>query len=204
MRPVRLRLRWVGPVAVLGLVAGAAPASAGDVAISATVLSGSRTLTSAALTTPLGSVVRTLNVTSTLNALVTETAVSGDATGWSVTVRLCGPNNTTTPTASDCATYGDKLVESGGGSNIAGTNVTLSGASVTPVVTSLPSAGGTTTALNGTADLSTTRTLISNTGQSAGSVYTGMYAATATVSFTPPASANAAVYNGYLVVTLLQ
>ena len=195
---LRARLRWLGPISIVALFLFANPASADDVPITTTILSGTRALTTASIGT-LANVVRTLSTSATLTATVTELAVNGDATGWSVTVRLCGPNNTTTPTAADCGTYPDEVVQSGGATTIAGSNVTISSRSVTPTA-----GGGTTTAVAGTQDLSTTRTIFNNSGQVNTTLYTGTYLSTSTISLTPPSNANTAVYNGYLVVTLVQ
>src|SRR5437764_14488609 len=92
MRTMRL-LRRLGPLVVIGSVVGTTPASATDVSVQATLLNGSRSLTTATLG-PLANVVRSQSVNATLAATVTEAAVDGDA-NWSVTARLCGPNNVT-------------------------------------------------------------------------------------------------------------
>ena len=202
---LRPRLRWLGPLALAFLVFGASPSSASssNVQIAATILAGTRTMTTASLSAPLASAGRAASVSTTLNVVVTEAAVDG--ADWTVTAQLCGPNNTTTPTAPDCGTYPNKLVKSGGDATtvITGANVTLSGAGVTPAVTSVPSVAATTTALNGTADLSQSRTLLSTTGQSGTSIYTGTYTSSATVSLTVPSTAAAGTtYNGYIVLTL--
>jgi len=205
MFSLRARLRWLGPLALALLLVRADPASAStsNVQVAATILSGTRTMTTASLTAPLASAGRAASVSTTLSVIVTETAVDG--ADWTVTAQLCGPNNTTTPTAPDCGTYANKIVKSGGNGTtvIDGTNLTLSGASVTPAVVSVPSVAATTTALNGTADLSQSRTLLSTTGQSGTSIYTGTYTSAATVSLNVPATAASGTsYNGYIVLTL--
>jgi hypothetical protein len=201
----RARARWLGPLALALLLVRANPASAStsNVQVAATILSGTRTMTTAALSAPLASAGRAASVSTTLNVVVTETAVDG--ADWTVTARLCGPNNTTTPSAPDCATYGDKLVKSGGDATtvIAGSNLTLSGVSVTPAVVSVPSVAATTTALSGSPDLSQARTLLSTTGQSGTSIYTGTYTSSATVTLNvPTTAASGTTYNGYVVLTL--
>src|SRR5437588_408502 len=115
MRTMRL-LRRLGPLVVIGSVVGTTPASATDVSVQATLLNGSRSLTTATLG-PLANVVRSQNVNATLSA---------------------------------------------------------------------------------------TRTIFSNTGQDTLTLYTGTYASTSTITLNAPANATAAVYNGYLVVTLVQ
>lgn len=170
-------------------------ASADNVLIAATVLPGTRTITTATLT-PLSDVLRTATVSGTLAVTVTEAAVSGIA-AWSVTTRLCGPNSL--GTAPDCTAKGDQLLLSTDTTKtIAGTNLSVSGRSVLQSF-----GGGTSTAVAGSEDLSTTRTIFSNALQDPLSLYTGTYASTSTVSLTPPATATAGAYTGYLVVTLV-
>jgi hypothetical protein len=191
-------MRRAAVIALLvGLVAVLAPgrAEAVDVAVAAQVLPGTRTITTATLT-PLADVLRAANVSGTLAVTVTEAAVNG-VTPWSVTARLCGPDGA--GTAADCLTHPDKLVIATDTSKeIAGTNLTISGRSVTPVL-----GGGTSTAVAGSQDMSTTRTIFGNTGQDPALLYSGTYASTSTVTLTPPSTTTAGAYSGYLVVTLV-
>jgi hypothetical protein len=183
--------------ALLALLAVAAPspARADDISIVAQVLPGSRTITTATLT-PFSDVLRAASVTSTLAVTVTEAAVSG-VDPWSVTARLCGPNGT--GTAADCAADPDRLVLSTDTTQkITGTNLSLSARSVTPAGVT-----GTPTAVAGSEDLSTTRTIFSTAGELPASLYTGTYTSSSTVTLTPPAASTAGAYSGYLVITLV-
>jgi hypothetical protein len=193
MRTVR---RLVLLVVVLSFL-GVAPASATDVPVSATILSGSRTLTSVTLGT-LASVLRGASTSATLTAVVTETAVDG-LDPWSVTARLCGPNNVTTPTAADCATYPDELVKAGDASKtVPGSAVTISARAVNVVA-----GGGASSPTTGSQTMTGTRTMFTNTGQLPASLYTGVYTSTANIAVDAPGNSTTGVYNGYLVVTLL-
>lgn len=180
--------------ALIALFAVGSPGTAGavDVAVSAQVLSGSRTMT--ATLTPFVAALRGQAVDSALAVTVTEAAVNG-VTPWSVTTRLCGRD--AGGTAPDCTAEPD-LIKLDATNRIAGSSLTISGRSVTPVL-----GGGTSTATSGSENLSTTRTLFTNTGQDPSLVYTGTYESTATVTLTPPVSAIAGTYTGYLVVTLV-
>jgi hypothetical protein len=191
------RVRRIAVLMFLVSMVGLAPASASDVPVAATILPGGRTLTSVSLGT-LASVVRGASTSATLTAVVTETAVDG-LDPWSVTVRLCGPNNVTTPTASDCATYPDQLVKAADATKtVPGSAVSISGRTVNAVL-----GGGTSTATAGTQALSATRTMFTNTGQVPSTLYSGVYTSTATVALDAPSNSTAGVYNGFLVVTLL-
>jgi hypothetical protein len=181
----------------LASMVSVAPASATDVPVSATILNGSRTLTSVTLGT-LASVLRSATTSATLTAVVTETAVDG-LNPWSVTARLCGPNNVTTPTAADCAAHPDQLVLTGDATKtIPGTAVTISTRAVTPV-----GGGGVSAAPSGSQDMSTTRTVFSNTGQVPATLYSGVYTGTASLGINAPSNAAVGAYNGFLVVTLV-
>ena len=184
-------------VALSGLLALVAPtpASADDIAVAAQVLPGTRTITVATVT-PFSDALRGASVTSTLAVTVAEAAVAG-VTPWSVTARLCGPNGG--GTASDCTNKGDRIVLSTDASKeIGGANLAISGRSVTPVL-----GGGSSVATAGSENLSTTRTIFTNTGQDPLTLYTGTYASSSTVTLTPPAAATPGAYTGYLVVTLV-
>lgn len=182
-------------VALTALIAVGHPGSAQavDVAVAAQVLAGTRTITTATLT-PFADALRTASVTSTLAVTVTEAAVNG-VTPWSVTARLCGPSGG----AANCAGDPDRIVLSTDTTKkITGANLAISGRSVTPVA-----GGGTSTATSGSEDLSTTRTIFTNTGQDPLLLYTGTYASTSTVTLTPPSTATPGAYTGFLVVTLV-
>lgn len=184
-------------IALTGLVALGSPgtAGAGDVLVAAQVLDGTRTITTATLT-PFADALRTVSVTSTLAVTVTESSVNG-VTPWSVTTRLCGPNGG--GTAADCTADPDRIVLSTDTTKkITGANLTVSGRSVTPTL-----GGGTSTAVTGTENLSTIRTLFTNTGQDPLLLYTGTYEGAATLTLTPPSTATPGAYTGYLVVTLV-
>jgi hypothetical protein len=190
-------VRRIAVLMILVSMVGLAPASASDVPVAATILPGGRTLTSVSLGA-MANVLRGASTSATLTAVVTETAVDG-LDPWSVTVRLCGPNNVTTPTASDCTTFPDQLVKAGDASKtVPGTAVNISGRSVNAVL-----GGGTATATAGTQAMSATRTLFTNTGQVPSTLYTGVYTSTASVALDAPSNSSAGVYNGFLVVTLL-
>lgn len=182
-------------IALTALIAVGHPgaARADDIAVAAQVLPGTRTITTATLT-PFSDALRAASVTSTLAVTVTEAAVNG-VTPWSVTARLCGASSG----ASNCAGDPDRIVLSTDTTKkITGSNLTISGRSVTPV-----SGGGTSTATSGTEDLSAARTIFTNTGQDPLLLYTGTYASTSTVTLTPPSSATPGAYTGYLVITLV-
>lgn len=184
-------------VALTAVLASGSPGTAGavDVAVAAQVLPGTRTITTATLT-PFSDALRAASVDSTLAVTVTEAAVNG-VTPWSVTARLCGPDGA--GTAADCGAEPDRIVLSTDSSEeIAGANLTISGRSVTPV-----NGGGTSTATSGTEDLSTARTIFTNTDQDPLVLYTGTYASESTVTLTPPATATPGAYTGFLVVTLV-
>lgn len=174
-------------------VGSSVPAGADDVAVSAAVLAGTRTITTATLT-PFAAALRGQAVDSALAVTVTEAAVNG-VTPWSVTTRLCGRD--AGGTAPDCAAVPDRI-KLDASNGITGSNLTISARAVTPV-----GGGGTAAATSGSQDLSTTRTLFTNTGQDPLTLYTGTYASTATVTLTPPATAAVGTYTGYLVVTLV-
>jgi hypothetical protein len=159
------------------------------------VVLGTRTITAAALTTPLSAtVMRTVANTGVLAVTVTEVAVAG--ADWSVTARLCGPNGGVT--AADCATHGDKLVVVGDVTKtIPGANVSMSGTAVTPT------GGGGTLTPAATQDLSQLRTIYTNASQSSATLYTGSYLSTSNLTITPPAATSIGTYTGYLVVTLV-
>lgn len=189
------RIALLAALVALTAVGMPGSASADDIAVAAQVLPGTRTITTATLT-PISDVLRAASVDSTLAVTVTEAAVNG-VTPWSVTARLCGPNGGNT--AADCGADPDRIVLSTDTSKkITGANLSISGRSVTPVA-----GGGTSTATSGTEDLSAARTIFTNTGQDPLLLYTGTYASTSTITLTPPASATAGAYSGFLVVTLV-
>lgn len=169
-------------------------ARADDVAVSATVLDGTRTITLATLTA-LGDVFRAASVTGSLAVTVTETAVNG-VNPWSVTVDLCGTNGSGTK---DCA---KKSLTLGGDATkaIGGANVTIKDRAVTPTV--LP-VEGSSTATSGVEALTTARTIWTTTGQATATLYTGTYVSTSTITLTPPTDAVPGAYEGLVVVTLV-
>ncbi len=170
-------------------------ARADDIAILAQVLPGTRTITVATLT-PFSDALRAASVNSTLAVTVTEAAVNG-VTPWSVTARLCGPDGA--GTAADCAGEADRIVlATDPDVEIGGANLTISDRAVTPAL-----GGGTSEATAGSENLSTTRTIFTNTDQDPLLLYTGTYASTSTVTLTPPATAEPGAYEGFLVVTLV-
>ena len=182
-------------ITVLAALAHPGAARADEIAITAQVLPGSRTITAATIT-PFSSALRAASVNSTLAVTVTEAAING-VTPWSVSARLCGPNGA--GTAADCAGKPDQIVlGTDNTKTIGGANLSISGRSVTPVL-----GGGTSTATSGSENLSAARTLFTNTGQDPLVLYTGTYASSATVTLTPPATATPGAYAGYLVVTLV-
>jgi hypothetical protein len=194
----RVVRRLITALIVAASVTCLAPTSAhaDNVAVGATVLAGTRTITTAALT-PLASVLRTASTTGVLTVAVTELGATGVAS-WSVTAQLCGSNAGLT--APDCAADPNRLVlASDITKKIDGANVHILDRAVTP--TGL--VGGTSTAVTGDEALTATRTIFGNAGQSTSAVYSGLYTSTSTVSLTPPAAAVSGVYAGYLVVTLV-
>ena len=115
----------------------------------------------------------------------------------SVTAQVCGPNGG--GNAADCAAEGDRIVLATDTSKkITGANLTISGRGVVPAL-----GGGSSVATAGSEDLSTTRTIFTNTGQDPLLLYTGTYVSTSTVTLTPPATATPGAYTGYVVVTLV-
>jgi len=186
------RLTLAALLAVVTALIAPSGAQAVDVAVTAQVLSGSRSITTATVG-PLASLGRTATATSAVAVTVTEALVNGD-NAWSVTARLCG--------AAACGSLTDRIVLNGDNTTqLAGSAFSLKDVAVTD--TSAALGGGTITPM-ADADLSTTRTLFSNAGQAPTSIYSGVYAATGTLSLTPPANAAPGSYSGYLVVTLVE
>lgn len=170
-------------------------AQANDVAVVTQVVLGTRSITAAALTTPLAAtVIQSLPTTGVLAVTVTETAVAG--ANWSITGRLCGPNGG--GTAADCGTHPDKIVVATATSNtIPGVNASISGTAVTATL------GGGTLTPAGTQNLQQVRTIYTNTLQDTNTLYTGSYLSTSNITLTPPAATAVGTYTGYLVVTLV-
>jgi hypothetical protein len=139
---------------------------------------GSRSITSVAPIALISSA-GSGTVDGSMATLVTETAVTGDATGWSITAAL-------TNLSDGSHTLSKALVD-------------VKNRAVVQVA-----GGGTSTATTGTEDLSATRTLFSNSGQSATSVYTGTNASTADLSLHVPNGTATGVYTGTMTVTLIQ
>lgn len=163
------------------LVATPGVANADTATVTANITAGSiglRSLTSvpAITLTPTAGVA---TVQGSMSAVVTEAAVTG-TNPWSVTTAL-------------------SALALSGQPDIANSNVDISNRAKVQVA-----GGGTTTPASGTEDLSTTRTLISNAGQSTLSVYTGTYTATADLALHVPNGTVAGVYTGTMTVTLVQ
>jgi hypothetical protein len=171
-------------------------AQADNVAVTATVLAGTRTITSAAMTTPLVSAVRTASTSGVLGVVVTELGATGVAS-WSVTADLCGTNAALT--GPDCTADPNRLVMTTDLSKkIAGTNLHILDRTVVPTGTP----GGTSVAPSTDETFSTTRTIFSNSGQSTSAVYSGIYTSVSTIKLDVPDTASTGAYAGYLVVTL--
>lgn len=155
-------------------------ASADTATVTANVTSGSiglRSLTSVPAIT-LTSTSGSSTVDGSMAAVVTEAAVTGD-TAWSVTAALTSLTN--------------------GGNTLANSNVDILNRAVVQVA-----GGGTSSAVTGTQAMSATRTLFSNSGQVATSVYTGTHSATADLSLHIPNGTATGIYTGTMTVTLLQ
>ena len=170
--------------AVVGLIALMAPhgvASADTATVTANITAGGigvRSLTSVpavVLTPALG----VATVQGSMTAVVTETAVTG-TNPWSVTAAL-----------SPLALSGQP--------NIAASNVDISNRSTVKVA-----GGGTVSNPSGTQDMSASRTISTNTGQSTSSIYTGVYTTTADLALNVPNGTVAGIYTGTLTVTLVQ
>ena len=117
-------------------------------------------------------------VSGSMTAVVTEAAVTG-VTPWSVTADLSTLTN--------------------GGSNLTNSNVDINTRAASRVA-----GGGTVTPTSGSEAMSATRTLFTTTGQSATSVYTGVYTSTANLDLNIPNGTATGIYTGTMTVTLVQ
>ena len=165
-------------VAIMGMAT--APLAAADTLVTFTTSStGTRVLTAALapvfpavnLSTQ-GQTISTASAGGTgATSLVTEVLANGSA--WSVKAQMCAPDNYTTPVNGNCTTQANRMVrvqDGTGDDMIDGSIIAVSHAA--PVVV----AGGGTTSSGSEANLGGQITLLSNTGQSAGTVYSGTYA----------------------------
>lgn len=159
-----------------------AATSTSSATVTATLTSGIGTRVIQTVTpAALNSVAGTSTLTGALTVTVAEAAVSGDATGWSVSAQLAGPfADTTTGTQTIPATALD---------DSANTVASVNG-------------GGTTTGVAHPGSLDLARTIMSNTGQSASLIYTGTYTSTSTMTLTPPNGTSANTYRATLNITL--
>jgi hypothetical protein len=137
---------------------------------------GSRSITSTpaiVLTSTTGSA----KVSGTMTAVVTEAAATG-VSPWSVTLDL----GTLTS----------------GSNTLANSNVDVLNRST------VKAAGGGTVSNPGTTEaLDTTRTLMTNTGQSTSAVYTGTYTSTASLDLNLPNGTPTGIYTGTMTITLI-
>lgn len=153
--------------------------------LSATLAAGAIGTRSISTVTPgaFSSILGDVAMTSTLGVGVTESAVAGDATGWDVTGQVSAfSTGGTTPDTMPASA----LANSGNSTTVVG-------------------GGGTIT--EGTAGaLGTSQTFFSDAGQSAGTLYTGTYTNSSTLTLTPPngtvAAATGTTYTATLTVTL--
>jgi hypothetical protein len=129
------------------------------------------------------------------NVVVAEAGRTG-TNPWSVTSRVCGAD--ATGLVADCTNEGDRLES--GANTLPGSAMTASARNAVIQV----AGGGTSSPGTVGEDMSTSRTLFSNSGQNTGLLYTGTYTAGGTFSITPPQGQAAAIYTGYFVVTLVQ
>jgi hypothetical protein len=117
-------------------------------------------------------------VSGTMASVVTEAAVTG-FTPWSVTADLSTLTN--------------------GANSLTNANVDISNRSTVKVA-----GGGTVTNPSTTDPMSATRTLMTDTGQSLTSIYTGTYTTTANLDLNIPNGTATGVYTGTMTVTLVQ
>ena len=156
------------------------PASADVATVTANVTAGGiglRSLTSVPAIV-LSATPGDAQVSGSMTAVVTEAAVTG-VTPWSVTADLSTLTN--------------------GGNTLANSNVDISNRAASRVA-----GGGTVTPTSGLENLSTTRTIFTTTGQSATSVYTGVYTSTADLDLNIPNGTATGIYTGTMTVTLVQ
>lgn len=196
------------PVALVALIAVGSPGSAHavDIAVSAQVIAGTRTITTATLTpSSLVNIARTQSASGALAVTVTEVAATGD-NSWLVDIKLCGA---TDAAAIDCSSHPNVLRKATSGETLSGSNVTVTPIAVTPTaVVALPALDApAVTAAFGSgfpASLAAARTFFTTSGQEASRVYTGTYVSTATIGVTAPADAVIGTYSGAVVVTLIE
>ena len=200
------RFALVTALAALLAVAVPGRADAVDIAVTAQVIAGTRTITTATLTpASIVNIVRSTSGTSALAVTVTEVAVTGDA-DWHVDIKLCGA---TDAAAIDCGAHPNVLRKATTGETLSGSNVTVTPIAVTPTaIVPLPAAGApaVTSAFDGglPGNLAASRTFFATSGQEPGRVYTGTYVSTATLGVTAPADATIGTYSGAVVVTLVE
>jgi hypothetical protein len=160
------------------MTAHAADGDGGTSVVTATIANiGSRSVT---LVNPIA--LTSVQGAATLTApyAVTVTEVTRNGTNpWSVT--------------------GDIGTLTSGSDTLAATTLSVSARAVNQTL-----GGGTSAAPSGSQAFGTARTLFSNSGQSTGTIYSGAYAGSGTVTLTPPDGAKTGIYTGTFTVTLVQ
>jgi hypothetical protein len=161
--------------------ANAADGGGGSSVITATLTGnaiGSRSVT---LVSPItmSSLASSTTLSSNYAVTVTEATRSG-TNPWSVTAVASDLTDLTSDT-------------------ITAANLAVSGRGVIQTL-----GGGTAAAPVGSQTLDQARTLFDNTGQSTSTLYSGTYAATGTVTLSPPDGSKTGVYTGTFTVTLIQ
>lgn len=182
---ISTRRLYVVPLAALALVSAAGPAFAvdgggGSALLSATLTSGSIGSRSVTTVSPI-TLVTALNsavATGASSVVVTE-AARGGTNPWSVTAVVGALSN--------------------GTNTLPASNLSIDTRAVVAVA-----GGGTSTAPAGSASLASAATLMSNTGQNTGDLYTGTYTATGNVSLSVPNGQAVGAYTGTFTVTLVQ
>jgi hypothetical protein len=183
---VRAHVRLVAAtvvVAAVGLPADMAAAADGGgatSAVTATVTAGSVGSRSITLAVPvtMASALDSSTLSGSLAATVTEAARTG-TNPWSVTASI-GTLTSGTDT-------------------LANTNMTISNRAVVKTA-----GGGTATGTSGSQVVDAARTLFTNTGQDASTVYTGTYASTSDWTLSLPNASKTGVYTGTITLTLVQ
>ena len=186
---VKLLLAAAAAALLVGIVP--APASADTTTVTANIvgLTGTRTFAldpaSAAGVSLVGAGGSATAISGIFTSSVTETAVAGDANGYSVTAAL---QNLTS-----------------GGDTIPYTSVTLAPGTMLPSLagTDTPGAAGAFGHQSPQIATSAPRTVWSNTGQVATNYYTFVHTNASTLSLTLPNDAKAGTYTGTLTVTFV-
>lgn len=196
---MRARVLASALVIVLGSVFAPLAAAQESLVTFATTSTGSRTVTAAvAPTFPAQDLsLSGGNVATTVPASTTLTEVFANGSTWSVKAQMCGPNNYTTPTASDCTNLANRMMRATGTATadaILGSTITLQRG--TPVVTGTPTG---TAAAGSETNLGSQVTLLSSTDEVASTTYNGVYSVTTGLTVTNLTKTG--TWKGYWIVT---